>query len=186
VESVLYCRHSRRNYLCKPLSLPEIGQVLWAAGGVGYSGVTGSNRTFPSAGATYATEVYLVAGVIDGLEAGLYRYICAEHSLEPRRQGDLRSGLSEAAYGQMFIAEAPASILLIAVPQRTIRRYRERGVRYIYIEVGCITQNVYLQAEALGLGTVCVGAFDDDRLRSLIDLNPEEEPEMIMPVGAYS
>ena len=186
VESALYYRRSRRNYICKPLSLQKTGQMLWAAGGVGKSGVTGSNRTFPSAGATYATEIYLVAGNIEGLEAGLYRYVCMEHSLEPRYKGDIRSGLSEAAYGQMFIAEAAASILLIAVPQRTIRRYRERGVRYIYMETGCIAQNIYLQAEALGLGTVCVGAFDDDRIRNLIDLNPEEEPEMIMPIGAYS
>ena len=98
-------------------------------------------------------------------------------------EGDPRAGVAQAAGGQDWVAEAPAIIVLAAVYQRTARKYGERAARYVHMEAGHASQNVYLQAESLGLGTVAVGAFDDDEVKKILELPADEEPLYIMPVG---
>jgi len=60
--------------------------------------------------------------------------------------------------------------------------WRQRG-RYAHMEVGHVGQNIHLQAEALGLGTVVIGAFMDDEVAELLHLPKEHEPLYVMPVG---
>lgn len=181
VEEALYSRVSRRNFTGEPVSLDKAAQVLWAAQGKGVDGVTGASRTAPSAGATHPMEIYLVAGRVEGLKPGVYRYDYLEHSLILTAAEDLREGLAAAALNQRFIAEAPAGILLAADYSRTTARYGERGVRYVHMEVGHITQNIYLQCESLGLGAVAVGAFADEGVRDVSGI--KESPLMIIPFG---
>ena len=90
-----------------------------------------------------------------------------------------------AALGQRMIREAPVSVFYSAVFSRMIGRYGERGIRYAYIELGHSAQNVYLQAETLGLGTVAIGAFDDNKVRQLLNLPEYEEPLYVMPIGYF-
>ena len=99
--------------------------------------------------------------------------------------GDIRNELSTAALGQRMVREAPVSVLYSAVFSKMTARYGERGIRYTYIEVGHSAQNVYLQAEALGLGTVAIGAFDDSSVRQILKLSEYEEPLYIMPIGYF-
>ena len=78
-------------------------------------------------------------------------------------------------------------IYATAIFDRIAGRYGERGrERYVYMEIGHSAQNVYLQVEALGLGTCAVGAFTDDRVSELLKLPAEEEPLYLMPVGYYN
>ena len=179
VEEALTNRRSIRRYKDERLTLAEVSQLLWAAQGitVGWGG-----RTAPSAGALYPMEIYLVAGEVEGLEAGVYRYSPKEHVIQKKVEGDMRQKLSDAALGQEVIQDAPISLILAAVYERTTRKYGQRGIRYVHIEVGHVGQNVYLQAETLGLGTVMVGAFDDQKVKELLGLD-NEEPLGIMPVG---
>lgn len=179
LEEVLSARRSRRNFLDEPLSLQAAAQLLWAAQGVTEPGR--GLRTAPSAGATYPLETFLVAGRVEDLPAGVYRYRPAENTLKPVRAGDRRVPLAEAALGQRMVARAPAVIVFAAVHERTAARYGERAERYISMEVGHAGQNVYLQAEALGLGTVAVGAFRDGDVRSVLGIS--EAPLYLMPVG---
>ena len=182
VEESISERASRRDFTGEPLSLEMVSQVLWAAQGRGADMETGATRTVPSAGGTYPLEVYLIAGEIDDLETGIYRHLHFDHGLEKVVTGeDLRNELAEAALGQGFIAEAPATIVLVADFDRTTSRYRERGIRYVHMEVGHATQNIYLQCEALGLGTVAVGAFSDEEVMAILDT--EYDPLMIVPFG---
>lgn len=181
VEAAIYRRLSRRSYLPGSLTLSEAGQLLWAAGGVGVDGVTGATRTAPSAGATHPLELYLVAGAVDGLTPGVYRYNWYAHALEPVRAGDLRAELARAALGQEMVAEAPATVVIAAYFPRTIRRYGDRGVRYVYMEVGFAAQNLHLQVESLNLGTVAIGAFDDAATKRILGI--EHDPLLLMPVG---
>jgi SagB-type dehydrogenase family enzyme len=181
VEKALNTRVSRRNFSNEPLSLAEVGQVLWAAQGVNIDGVTGASRTAPSAGATHPMDIYLVAGNVADLAQGLYRYERIKHSLLPVAEGDIREKLAKVALGQQFIAQAPASVIIAAEYRRTTQRYGERGIRYVHMEAGHITQNVYLQAEALGLGAVAVGAFSDEDLKSLLRI--DSAPLMVIPIG---
>jgi len=181
VERALYTRVSRRNFSQESLALAAAGQILWAAQGVSIDGVTGATRTAPSAGATHPMDIYLVAGNVAGLTEGLYRYDHSRHRLVLIAKGDIREKLALIALGQQFIALAPASVILAAEYGRTTQRYGERGIRYVHMEVGHITQNIYLQAEAMGLGAVAVGAFRDDQLKSLLGI--DTAPLMIIPFG---
>jgi len=183
VEEAIQRRRSVRSYSGKPLSLQDISQLMWSA-----QGITDPARGFraaPSAGATYPLEVYLVVGEngVTGLDEGLYRYNPHEHQLEKILEGDLRSALARAALDQSWVREAPISIVVVAVYERTTSRYGERGVRYVHMEVGHVGQNLYLQATARGLGMVVVGAFNDDDVRSLLRLPYDQKPLYIIPVG---
>jgi len=181
VEKAINQRRSIRDYVNNPLSLAEIAQLLWAAQGI-TDKATGK-RAAPSAGATYPLEVYLVAGNVDDLSSGLYKYRPHKHDLTLLKQGSLQDAFCEAALGQESVRDAAAVILFTAVYERTTQKYGERGVRYVHIETGHAAQNVFLQAGALGLGTVVVGAFDDQSLRELMSLDVGEHPLYLMPVG---
>jgi SagB-type dehydrogenase family enzyme len=158
----------------------QLSQILWAA-----YGITSANglRTSPSAGACYPLEIYAVVGNAEGIAPGVYRYIPAEHALVQTVAGDVRVALSEAAVGQQMIAAAPAAVFYSAVFERITERYGERGIMYTHMEAGHSAQNVYLQAEALGLGTCAVGAFIEPRAREVLRLPEDEFPLYLMPFG---
>jgi len=83
----------------------------------------------------------------------------------------------------MFIAEAPLSLLITAEYERTTEKYGDRGVRYVHMEAGHAGQNVYLQAEALGLGTVTIGSFQDEEISKALNLPCSYRPLYVMPIG---
>ncbi len=157
VEEALTRRRSVRAYKDLPLSLEQVSQLLWAAQGITEPSL--NFRTAPSAGALYPLEVYLLSGNIIGLPAGLYRYIPEQHVLILVSEGDKRQELFQASLRQSSIRNAPGVLIFTAVMERTTRRYGERGIRYVHMEAGHASQNVYLQAAVLGLGTVAIGAL---------------------------
>ena len=180
VERVLRGRRSVREYTRRALTLAEVSQLLWAAQGMTHrSGL----RTAPSAGALYPLEVYVVAAKVVGLSPAIYRYDPRAHGLSLVMEGDQRIPLSTAALKQTFIQEAAIALVFCAVYRRTTVKYGERGLRYVHMEVGHAAQNVYLQAVSLQLGTVAVGAFQDERVREVIGAATDEEPLCIMPIG---
>jgi len=181
IERALSERRSIRDYEDEPLSLKEVSQILWSAQGI--TAPQSGGRTVPSAGATYPLEVYLVVRKAESLTPGSYRYLPEKHKLVRISEGQLSSQLAEAALFQMFIAEAPVNLVFSAVFERTTRGYGDRGIQYVYMEAGHAAQNVYLQAESLGLGTVVVGAFEDEEIKKILALPEQEIPLYIMPVG---
>ncbi len=181
VEAALQERRSIREYGDEPLGLDEVAQLLWAAQGV--SDEARGFRTAPSAGALYPLETYIVIGDVSDVEPGAYRYDPDRHRLEPGVMGDMRSELARAALGQDFVAEAPVTIVFSGIYARTAARYGERAERYVHMEAGHAAQNVSLQAVALGLGTVPVGAFRDDSVTAVLELAEDETPLYILPVG---
>ena len=180
VEEALLERRSIRNYKDEALTLAEVSQLLWAAQGITHPG---GYRTAPSAGALYPLEVYVVAGNVDGLRPGIYKYCPQGHELEKVAGGDVQAELCAAALGQECVEDGAAVLVFAAVYERTTRKYSERGVRYVHMEVGHAAQNVYLQTVSLGLGTVVVGAFDDDEVERLLQMEDDERALCIMPVG---
>ncbi len=182
VEEAIFRRRSIRRFTDEPLTLEEVSQLLWSAGGKTIDGVTGATRAFPSAGGLYPFEIYLVAGNVTGLTDGVYRFGWRDHSLEMLKEGDFREELMVASLRQRFVHQAPVSIVWVGDFAKVERAYRARGVeRYISMDVGGAGQNVHLQAEALDLGTVIVGAFHDDVVQGI--LGTELTPLYIMPVG---
>ncbi len=181
VEEALLKRRSVRQYKDESLSLEEISQLLWSAQGITAPEFGG--KTAPSAGATYPLEVYLTVRKADGVNPGVYRYLPESHKLIKVSDGNIGEQLAGAALNQMFINQAPVNLVFSAVFERTTGRYGQRGVRYVYMEAGHASQNVYLQVQSLKLATVVVGAFDEEEVKKILSLPEEEIPLYIMPVG---
>jgi SagB-type dehydrogenase family enzyme len=182
LEGALSQRRSLRSFDATPLTAAEAGQLLWAAQGL--SNAQGQ-RTAPSAGATYPLVLYFIAGRIDGVASGVYRYLPHGHRLVAMATGDVRAGIAEAALGQSWLRDAPALVLIAAQPARTAARYGARAERFVAIEAGAAAQNLSLQAVALGLGSTLVGAFDEAALRRSVPLAEGEQPLAIVPVGRH-
>lgn len=174
VEQAIAQRRSCRRYGSAPLTLEAVSQLLWAAQGITHDP---NLRAAPSAGACYPLEVYLVC------REGVFRFVPAKHALVKTADGDPRPQLARAAGGQAFIADAPVTIAFTAIYDRTTRRYGERGFRYVYMDVGTAAENVHLQGEALGLGSVSVGAFHDHAVAEVIGVPDGESPVYLIPVG---
>ena len=180
IEEAILHRRSVRRYTEEAITLNDLSQLFWAA-----QGITSEEgfRTAPSAGALYPLEVYVVAGGVDGLSDGVYRYRAEGHTLQRICDGDLRENLSECALKQTQITDAAVDIVFAAVFERSTAKYGERGVRYAYIEAGHAAQNVYLQAGALGLGVCAVGAFYEQEVSELLALSDDETPIYILTIG---
>ena len=180
VEESLLERRSTRSYSDESLTMEEVSQLLWAAQGItspsGY-------RTAPSAGALYPLEVYIVVGNVEELAPGIYRYLPENHELESIAEGDIREELADAALSQSSVRDGAVSVVITAIYERTTGKYGERGIRYVHIEVGHAAQNICLQAAAMGLGVVTVGAFDDGDVAELLGLAADEKPLYIIPAG---
>ena len=181
VEEAILKRRSVRSYIDKPLKLEDISQLLWSA-----QGITDYKKKFraaPSAGALFPLEVFLVVGNVNSLKEGIYRYDPFKHGILMVNEGDFRNALSLASLGQSCVKDGAISIVISAVYERITGKYGERGIRYSYMEAGHAAQNIYLQAEALELGTVVIGAFIDDKVKEVIGMKKGEDPLYILPVG---
>lgn len=180
VEEALTLRRSIRSYSDDPLEMNELAQLLWAA-----QGITNERgfRTAPSAGATFPLEVFVVANNVNDLPVGIYRYHPHDHVLELLREENVASPLFRACLSQSMIMDGGAVLVLAAVFDRTTSRYGQRGERYVHNEIGHVGQNIHLQAAALDLGTVVIGAYRDDEVEDILQLGEDYRVLYLMPVG---
>ena len=183
VEQAIKQRRTVRAFMSQALDLSQLSQLLWAAHGITEN--SGFKRAAPSAGALYPLDVYVVVGrkSVAQTEAGVYHYKPKEHFLSLIAKSDLRDVVAKASFSQMWIAKAPLSVIITAEYKRVTVKYGERGVRYAMIEAGHMGQNLFLQAEALGLKTGIVGAFHDQELIEVMNIPPSHQPLLIMPIG---
>lgn len=177
VEEAIAKRRSIREYLDERLKIEELSQLLWSAQGVNDSG----RRTSPSAGATYPFEIFVLVKNVEGLEKGIFHYDPLEHAIRVVREGDLSKDLQRACLNQRWVGDASANLILVAHYERTTRHYEERGIRYVHMEAGHIGENIYLQATALNLGTVAIGAFYEREVAKIIGTGGT--PLYIFPIG---
>lgn len=173
-------RRSERNTTPDPLSVEELATLLWAAQGVTARSGMYLLRTAPSAGALYPFESYLCVDRVEGVEQGIYHFNVAEFALECLREGSFNNQITAASLGQPVVRRAAVVIIWTAMMLRCMVKYRERAVRYIAMDLGHVCQNVQLAATGLGLGSCPIGAFYDDELNALLDLDGEEETVLYM------
>lgn len=180
LEEILVARRSVRNFSNKTLNLKQISQLLWAA-----QGITAKNgsRTAPSAGALYPLLVYVISGANENLSAGVYQYHPDRHSLHQMSSKDLRREFCDAGLSQPSIENAPVTFLITGIFQKATVKYGQRGIQYVLIEAGHVGQNILLQAEALDLGAVPIGAFQDKEVMRLMEFSADEHPLYLIPVG---
>jgi SagB-type dehydrogenase family enzyme len=174
LEEALNRRRSVRAFGDEPLTIEHIGQLFWAAQGLTHQQ---GYRTAPSAGALYPLELYAAT------DAGLYHYQPDGHRASFRHVDGWRVALCQAALSQEAVCQAPAVFVVAAVHERTARKYGERAERYVRLEAGHVAQNLLLQAVALDLGAVPIGAFHDDQVQAALGLPADHEPLYLIPVG---
>jgi SagB-type dehydrogenase family enzyme len=174
LEQALSTRHSVRSFSTRVLAWTEIGQLLWAAQGITRDW---GARTAPSAGAMYPLDVYVSTAT------GVYHYLPQGHQVVATQSADAREGLWQAGLKQDAIRRAPAVFVITATYERTSGKYGDRAVRYVHLEAGHAAQNILLQAVALGLGGVPIGAFDDAEVQTILGLPEVEKPLYLIPVG---
>jgi len=180
LEKILPKRRSVRNYAEVKITLAELSQLLFAAQGISGYEQGYAFRTAPSAGALYPLEIYAVVMRVEGVSPGIYHYVIGSHGLELVKSGDFKRKLIDAALGQEMVGDAAVTFIISAVFDRTTFKYGERGYRYVYVEAGHVSQNLFLQATSLGLGSVCVGAFYDDKINALINVDGTDEAVIYM------
>jgi SagB-type dehydrogenase family enzyme len=172
VAQALERRRSLREYADRTMTGEELAWVLSAA-----TGITSGDgyRTAPSAGALYPIETYVALRRVEGIDAGLYHVDVRGQALEPVRTGSVAGDLMIAGLGQGFLRKAPVVLVLTGAFQRTRFKYHERHYRYVCWEGGHVAQNVYLAAEAAGLGACMVGAFLDGPVNDLLRVDGRQE-----------
>ena len=174
LEETIRNRQSIRDFSAAPLTLKELSQLFWAVQGkTRHWGA----RTAPSAGALFPLEVYVV------LQEGVFQYSSENHSLTRYGGRDIRPQLAYTALGQDSIRKAPAVFVIAAIYERTAKKYGTRAERYVKIEAGHAAQNLLLQATALNLGAVPIGAFHDEKVKQVMNLPVHHEPLYLIPVG---
>ncbi|MBC7195167.1 MAG: SagB/ThcOx family dehydrogenase [Caldisericia bacterium] len=164
-------RKSIRDYKDYPLNIDEISILLYSASKI------------PSAGALYPLRFYLFSRNVMGIPFGFYVYNSNEHSLVKIFEDDITQNLYKACLNQSSIKKSSAIIVITSITKITTKRYGERGIRYVYMEAGHSSQNIYLVSTSLNIGTVAIGAFIDDEVKKILRLKEDESPLYLMPLG---
>ena len=176
IEESIFRRRSERSFnIKKGVTLEQLSQILWAAQGI--TDTSFGFRAAPSAGALYPLHIYILK------KDGVFRYIPDGHKLVQLSEEDMRPSLTRASLGQSFIREAPLDIVLSGNFAITQAKYGARAFRYVCMEIGHVAENIHLQAVALGLGSVPIGAFWDDVVKKALDLPENQDPLYIIPIG---
>ncbi|MFC1511223.1 SagB/ThcOx family dehydrogenase [Candidatus Margulisiibacteriota bacterium] len=175
LEETIRQRRSEREFTDRELSMEQLSQILWAA-----QGITDNEfgfRAAPSAGALYPLHIYIVK------KNGIFRYVPDGHKLIQLSEEDKRQSLHRASLGQKSIQHAPVDLIITANFAITQAKYGARAFRYVCMEVGHTAENIHLQAEALGLASLPIGAFWDDVVKKALDIPENEDPLYIIPIG---
>ncbi len=172
-----------------PLDLDRLAALLFYSAGVTrvktYPGGGQVHfRAAPSTGALYQTEVYVVAGAVDGLAPGIYHFNPGDFSLRCLRTGDWRGALALAAADDA-VAGQPASLILSAIYWRNTWKYQARGYRHLFWDAGTMLSQVLAAARALDLPARLLGGFVDAQVNGLLGLDAGREGALVIaPLGA--
>jgi len=169
-------RETRRDYADHPLTLQEFTYLLWCTQGVkSVSDISITRRTVPSAGSRHAFETWLLINRVEGLQPGLYRYLALSHKMiKIPTEVDIRQRLTDACKHQKHVFESAVTLFWVAVTERMVWRYSQRGYRYMFLDAGHVCQNLYLAAEQIGCGVCAIAAYDDDLVNQALQLDGEK------------
>ncbi|MFO7965577.1 MAG: SagB/ThcOx family dehydrogenase [Desulfobacterales bacterium] len=185
--SAISNRKSRRKFTNRSLRLEELAFLLWATQGIRKPGIPhlAAYRTVPSAGARHSFETYLFVMRVDGVDSGLYRYLPIENALVfVSEVEDLEERLSRACFNQQFVSKCAVTFVWTTLPYRMEWRYDLAAHRVILIDAGHVCQNLYLACEAIHAGTCAIGAYDQEQIDVLLNVDGVDEFSVYLaPVG---
>jgi SagB-type dehydrogenase family enzyme len=155
--------------------MDHLATLLWATQGITLSAPGYQFRTSPSAGALYPVETYLSIHHVEDVAQGIYHFNVLDFTLEEVAPGNFGDYLSRASLDQAMVERAAVVFVWTAIVLRAMWKYRNRCMRYIFMDAGHVAQNLQLAATALGLGCCPIGAFYDEEINSVLKVDGEEE-----------
>jgi SagB-type dehydrogenase family enzyme len=182
-------RRSRRDYSSTGISLSQLSTLLQYGCGVtdfvpAYGFTRLPLRSFPSHGGLQSPEVYVSVQAVDGLAAGIYHYHAIDNTLESLTLGDHSQKLYSLAFNEQHVERAAVVFLITGYYERLRWKYGERAYRFMCIDAGFLGENLYLLAEALGLGACALSGFAQDGVEELLGIDGKEEIAlMLLTVG---
>ena len=179
---VLRRRKSIRAFSNQPLSLDDLGFLLWASTGIQRVEQGYEFRTAPSAGALYPIETYIAANNIEDADSGIYHYNIKNHYLEEVTAGNFGDTLAHSALSQQICATASVVFIWTAIFERSKWKYKQRAYRYIYLDAGHIAENLALAAASINCGSCQIGAFFDDEINSIVGIDGTAESTILLSV----
>jgi SagB-type dehydrogenase family enzyme len=179
----------------RPITLEELSQFLDGAArvlatskkeihfGDRSPAVEYAVRPYPSAGSSYALELYLAVDKCEGLARGFYHYDASGHALVPinARSHEFEALLAGAA----FAMDAPAPQILITIAARFGRvswKYSSIAYSLILKDVGVLIQTLYLMATDMRLGGCAIGISNIDLFAKMTGIDFHVEG----PVGQFA
>lgn len=179
---VIKNRKSTRSYSNNSITLMELSLLLFGISGITRKYPQFTFRTVPSAGGLFPIETYPVVNNVKDITPGIFHYNIPEHKLELLKQGNFKQELAAGCLDQTIAYSSAVSFIWTAVIERSKWKYLQRCYRYIYLDAGHIGQNLYLVAEALGLGVCTIGAIYDDELNQLLEIDGMNETSVYVGV----
>lgn len=142
-----------------------------------------SRRNYPSAGARFPIEQYLIIFNCKDYSPGLYHINIYENTLEVISLGNYKKFFKNICNSK-WVGNASALLILSCVPERTTIKYGQRGLRYVLFEIGHIAQNFMLLAQSRSLRTCAIGGFDDKELKRFLKCEKVNEyPLYLITIG---
>jgi len=187
INKVIKKRRSRRNYNNEYLTIKELSYLLWASGG--FKDDKSKFRTTPSAGARYPIETYIAVNRVKKLSKGLYRYLPRGHKLIYIKKDDkIIQRVSKACFSgefkqQKFVPESAVIFIWTAIPYRSEWRYAILAPRMILLEAGHKCQNLYLAGESIGVGICAVGAYRQEDIDNILEVDSKKELVIYIATG---
>ena len=184
-SELLDIRRSERKFDADYLmTQQQLSFLLWSAQGV--QKIHGNNyctfRPVPSGGARHSFELYFIPRAVEGLEKGIYRYAPLQHIGEKRAAAEFLGKLDECEDKilKVFLdykgpENASVILLLSCEAYRSEWRYGHFAHRAMLIDLGHAGQNIMLSAAAMGLGSCCYAAYDQDFCDKLLCIDGYEE-----------
>jgi SagB-type dehydrogenase family enzyme len=172
-----------------PLDLGVMAQLLFFSAGLTKrkahaGGETIHFRAAPSTGALYQTEVYVVAGGVAGLEAGVYHFCPGDFTLRRLRPGDHRAALAASTARSDLVGDAPATVVLTAIHWRNTWKYRARAFRHFFWDAGTLLANLLATAVACDVPARVLLAYADPPINALLDVDASRESSLaLVPLG---
>ena len=203
LEKAIMRRRSYRQFEGIPIQFDRIASILYYGNGISgkmplMSSAVESEflkpldvklRTTPSAGGLYPLDIYLIAMNVRDLSMGVYLYMPTENALisVSTKGGSISQeqiySSFEPARDAININNAGFIIIITGKLWKQIRKYGNRGLKYMLIEAGEIAENIHLSAQSFGIGTVDVAGYYDREVEELIGIDGTSEYVMHTIIG---
>jgi len=179
-QNLLEMRESQRLFSDEPISLADVSKILQSCRVVNPTR-NPEMRTYPSGGARFPVELYLVSFNVQGLDQGAYHYNIPKGCLEQLIKQNLVA--KRRALISPYLENPAATIIFTSVIARSEVKYGQRAYPYSLIEAGHMGQNIQLTCAEIGLGACPVSGFVDDSAIKMLDLTSDEIPIYSMSIG---